>query len=76
MTITARVHHHSITLPAEMEVPGGAEAQVILPAPSVADQSDNPLAWMEEFIGAIDTLPPDAAERHNELAHGRKRRLE
>ena len=38
-------------------------------------EESGPLAWMSEFAGAIDTLPPDAAERHTEYAHGRKRRL-
>ncbi len=75
MTITARVHNHSIALPADVEVPEGAEVQITLPDPATSEAGDNPMAWMKEFVGAIDTLPPDAAERHNELAHGRKRRL-
>ena len=83
MTITAHVHDHRIVLPADLEVPEGAEVQVILPdtvadntANTATDEKDgNPMAWMQEFVGAINTLPVDAAERHNELAHGRKRRL-
>ena len=71
----ARVHNHSIVLPADLEVPEGTEVQITLPDSVAGGANDNPMAWMQEFVGAIDTLPADAAERHNELAHGRKRRL-
>ncbi len=74
VTIIARVHNHSIALPADLEVPEGAEVQITLPDPVAAGVNDNPMAWMQEFVGALDSLPVDAAERHNELAHGRKRR--
>lgn len=74
MTITARVHNHQIVLPADLEISEGAEVQITLPEPTDNGEPVGALAWMEEFAGALDTLPPDAAERHNELAHGRKRR--
>ena len=80
MTITARVHNHSIALPADLQVPEGAEVQITLPNSTTDDtatddKDSNPMAWMQEFVGAINTLPADAAEWHNELAHGRKPQL-
>ena len=74
VTITARVHNHSVALPADLEVPEGAEVQVILPARPDGEATEGALAWMKAYAGVLDSLPPDAAERHNELAHGRKRR--
>ncbi len=74
MTITARVHNHRIVLPADLEVPEGAEVQVIFPDAETDEKDGNPMSWMLKYAGTADSLPPDAAERHNELAHGRKRR--
>ena len=75
MTITARVHNHSVALPADLDVPEGAEVQITLPEPASDEANANPMTWMQKYAGIIDSLPTDAAERHNELAHGRKRRL-
>ena len=74
MTITARVHNHSIALPADVAVPEGAEVQVTLPEPTASPEAAGPLGWMAEFVGALDTLPANAAEDHTQRAHGRKRR--
>lgn len=73
MTITARVHNHSIALPADIEIAEGAEVRVTLPETSVSDEDERPLDWMKDFVGCLDSLPADAAERHTEYAHGRKR---
>ena len=75
MTITARVLNHSIALPANLEIPEGAEVQITFPETTADEADGNPLAWMQEFVGVLNSLPADAAERHDELAHGRKRRL-
>ena len=74
VTITARVHNHQIVLPANVEVAEGAEVQVTLPDTATDEKDGNPMTWMLKYAGTVDSLPPDAAERHNELAHGRKRR--
>ena len=74
MTITARVHNHSIALPADLPVAEGAEVQVTVPEPPV-QAGDNALAGLAPFVGKITTLPPDFAERHDEYIHGRKRSL-
>lgn len=73
MSITAIVENDTIKLP--VHVPDGTRVEIVLLGEKEAKPAGNALAWMEEFVGCIDTLPPDAAERHTEYAHGRKRRL-
>ncbi len=73
MTIRATVQGDMIKLPAGVHLADGTNVEIV--APSEGMDKDSPLAWMAEFAGSIDTLPPDAAERHTEYAHGRKRRL-
>ena len=75
MSITATVENDTIKLPAGLHVPDGTQVEVTLPQKPSSAKTEGPLAWMEEFVGCIDTLPPDAAERHTEYAHGRKRRI-
>jgi len=77
MSITAVVENDTIKLP--VHVPDGTKVEVTL-AVEVAqstqgEKEQGALAWMKEFAGCIDTLPADAAQRHTEYAHGRKRRL-
>ena len=76
MTITARVHNGVIELPPGTQLPEGAELRIIVPEAPAADPVPSPLAWMTEFAGAIKTLPPDFAERHDHYIHGRKRQIE
>ena len=73
MTIRATVQGDTIKLPAGVHLADGTTVEIVAPSEGTAERG--PLAWMAEFAGAIDTLPPDAAERHTEYAHGRKRRL-
>ena len=73
MTIRATVQDDTIKLPPGVHLADGTTVEIV--APSEAAATGSPLAWMAEFVGSIDTLPPDAAERHTEYAHGRKRRL-
>lgn len=75
MTITAQVHNRSIALPADVEIPEGAEVQIMLPEPPASGPGAGPMDWMTEFVGTLDTLPADAADNHTERAHGRKRDL-
>ncbi len=72
MTITAKVHNHTITLPPEFPVAEGAEVQIILPEP--VPPAANPHAWMEEFVGIVDTLPEDFAAEHDHYIHGTRKR--
>ena len=71
MSITAIVENDTIKLP--MHVPDGTSVEITLPEES--GEKGGALSWMKDFAGCIDTLPPDAAERHTEYAHGRKRHL-
>lgn len=71
MSITAIVENDTIKLP--VHVPDGTSVEITLPEDRAGKHEA--LSWIEDFAGCIDTLPPDAAERHTEYAHGRKRRL-
>ena len=71
MSITAIVENDTIKLP--VHVPDGTSVEITLPDERAGESGA--LSWMKDFAGCIDTLPPDASERHTEYAHGRKRRL-
>ena len=73
MTIIARVHNHSIALPADLPVAEGAEVQVTVPEPPVK-AGENALAWMEEFVGCLKDLPEDFAAEHDHYIHGTPKR--
>ena len=77
MTITAKVHNHTITLPAEVEIPDGAEVQVTLPEPASAN--GEPASFfdsMRDLIGSIKDGPEDLAAEHDHYAHGAPKRGE
>ena len=79
MSITAIVKNDTIKLP--IHVPDGTSVEILLPDERLESPEAKPaptakppaFAWMKKYAGCITTLPPDAAERHTELAHGRKR---
>ena len=71
MSISAIVENDTIKLP--VHVPNGTRVEINVP--EEWREKTGALGWMQEFTGCIDTLPPDAAERHTDYAHGRKRRL-
>lgn len=76
MTITARVHNHSIALPPDLPVAEGAEVQVTVPEPTAsaaAAESGNALAWMLKYAGCIDG-PEDFAAEHDHYIHGTPKR--
>ena len=73
MSITAIVENDTIKLP--VHVPDGTRVEITLPGETPSEKPKGALAWMSKFVGSIDTLPPDAAERHTELAHGKKRQI-
>jgi hypothetical protein len=70
MSITATVENDTIKLP--MHVPDGTQVEITLPP--MAAPEEEPLGWMREFAGCIDTLPPDASEYHTDYATGRRPR--
>jgi hypothetical protein len=77
MTITARVHNRTITLPAEVEIAEGAEVQVMLPDPSLA--AERPASFFDsvrDLIGSIKDGPEDLAAEHDHYAHGAPKREE
>ncbi len=75
MTITARVHNHTITLPAEVEIADGAEVQVTLPEKQPATETAATLYdSLKDFIGAAQGLPEDFAAEHDHYLHGTPKR--
>lgn len=75
MTITARVHNHTITLPAEVEIADGAEVQVTLPEKQPAAETGATLYdSLKDFIGAAQGLPEDFAAEHDHYIHGTPKR--
>lgn len=70
MSITATVKNDTIKLP--VHVPDGTRVEILLP--ESAQSSANPHAWMEEFVGIIDTLPEDFAAEHDHYIHGTRKR--
>ncbi len=75
MSITAIVENDSIKLPPGVHVPDGTPVEIMVPGGSAIEPVEGPLEWMKDFVGSLDTLPADAAERHTDYAHGRKRRI-
>ena len=76
MTITARVHNHSIALPTDLPVAEGAEVQVTVPEPPASAapaEPGNGLAWMLKYAGCIDG-PEDFAAEHDHYIHGTPKR--
>jgi hypothetical protein len=75
MTITAKVHNRTITLPAEVEVPDGAEVQVTLPDASPAKpQVISFFDSIRDLVGSIKDGPEDLAAEHDHYAHGAPKR--
>ena len=72
MTLTARVHNHSITLPADVPIADGTMVEIHtledVPAKKPAG------AWMLKYAGVADDLPPDAAAQHDHYLYGTPKR--
>ena len=75
MTITARVHNRTITLPAEVQIAEGAEVVVTLPDTKLATEA-HPTLYdsLKDFIGAAQGLPEDFASEHDHYIHGTAKR--
>jgi hypothetical protein len=72
MTRTVKVANGSIPLPPGVELPDGAEVQLILPDEVAQDSSfaDRYAA----YIGAADDLPADLAANLDHYVHGHNRK--
>lgn len=71
MSITVIVKNDTIKLP--VHVPDGTRLEIMLPQPPVRS-AENPLAWMEEYVGCIKDLPEDFAAEHDHYIHGTPKR--
>jgi hypothetical protein len=71
MTCTVKVINGTIPLPPGVELPDGAEVQLIVPdtasQPSFADR-------YAAYIGAADDLPVDLATNLDHYVHGHSRK--
>jgi len=81
MTITARVHNRTITLPADCPVEEGAEVEVVVPdpVPAAAEGEPRPESFSDtirDLIGSAKGLPKDFAAEHDHYIHGTRRRSE
>jgi hypothetical protein len=77
MTFTAKVHNHTITLPADVKVSDGTEVRVTLP--DVATPPLQPTSFFDsvrDLIGSIKDGPEDLAAEHDHYAHGAPKRGE
>jgi hypothetical protein len=77
MTITAKVHNHTITLPVDVNIPDGAEVQVTLPdSPSSLKQPQAASFFdsVRDLVGAAKGLPEDFAAEHDHYIHGSRKR--
>lgn len=72
MTITARAHNHSIALPADVPIADGTlvEIHTLEDAPVKKPAG----AWMLQYAGVADNLPPDAAAPHDHYLYGTPKR--
>ena len=74
MTITAKVHNHTITLPPELAIAEGAEVQITVPEIEPAKvEAPTLYETLKDFIGCIDG-PEDLAAEHDHYAHGAPKR--
>lgn len=72
MTLTARVHNRSITLPPDAAIADGTlvEIHTVEDAPPAQPAG----AWMLKYAGVADDLPPDAAAQHDHYLYGTPKR--
>lgn len=72
MTVTARVHNHSIVLPAHVSIADGTlvEIHTLEETP----RTERGAAWMLKYAGVADDLPTDAAAQHDHYLYGTPKR--
>lgn len=74
MSITATVENNTIKLPEGVHLPDGTTVRIETESAAPTSKRQNALAWMEGFIGCIDTLPEDFAAEHDHYIHGTPKR--
>lgn len=75
MTIIAKVHNHTITLPADLAIEEGAEVQITVPEKGPAAEGAATLYdTLKDFVGAAQGLPEDFAAEHDHYIHGTRKR--
>jgi hypothetical protein len=68
MTIKARVHNHTIVLPPDLEIPEGAEVQVVVPT-KAPPTNGSVSAFIGEWAGAFTVPNSDVAGDDARLAY-------
>ncbi len=72
MTLTARVHNHSIALPEDVSIAEGTLVEI-----HTLEEAPKPPrggAWMLKYAGVADDLPADAAAQHDHYLYGTPKR--
>jgi len=72
MTCTVKVANGAIPLPPGVELPDGAEVQLIVP-----DSAAQPASFADRYagyIGAADDLPADLSANLDHYVHGHSRK--
>ncbi len=72
MTITARIHNRSITLPEDVSIAEGTLVEIHTLEEAPTQQRSG--AWMLKFAGVADDLPADAAAQHDHYLYGTPKR--
>jgi|JI6StandDraft_1071083.scaffolds.fasta_scaffold13835_5 hypothetical protein len=72
MTVTARVHNHSITLPADVAIADGTLVEIHTLEEAPKPQRGG--AWMLKYAGVADDLPADASMQHDHYLYGTPKR--
>jgi hypothetical protein len=81
MTVRAKVRNGAVELPANAALPEGAEVEVHV-VPAAASERGGSKVYEDgtaaevflEFLGVIDTLPPDFSEHFDEYRRGERKR--
>ena len=71
MNITAIVENDTIKLPAGVHLPDGTPVEI---RPQMVSAEDARHAWMLDFTGIANDLPPDAAAEHDHYLNGTPKR--
>ena len=73
MSITAIVENNTIKLPPGVHLPDGTPVEI---RPQTENTVDARHAWMLDFAGIANDLPPDAAAEHDHYLYGTPKRGE
>ena len=74
MSYTGIMKGGVVVLPAGVQLPDGAQVEVMVPTPLSMPQPDRPVYdALAEFVGAFDGLPADLARNHDHYLHGTPR---